>query len=94
MILLKITAARTGFGIAKGAAKFSGNLCKLLVVGSVTSLMLAAGKAASAAAAQHNASGLTPISTSSATFRGAMSYAGHSIGQHVGDALYSGFIKK
>jgi len=26
LILLKITAARTGFGIAKGAAKFSGNL--------------------------------------------------------------------
>jgi len=56
--------------------------------------MLAAGKAASAAAAQHNASGLTPISTGGTAFWGAMSYAGHSIGQHVGDALYSGFIKK
>lgn len=51
-------------------------------------------KAASAAAAQHNASGLTPISTGGAAFRGAMSYAGHSTGQHLGDALYSGFIKK
>ena len=55
---------------------------------------LTAGKAVSAAAAQHNASGLTPISTGGAAFRGAMSYAGHSMAQHIGDTLYSGFIKK
>ena len=89
-------AARTGMHLARGASKIAGNTIQATGRGVGNAInagagMYAAGRAAAEGAAQHNASGFTPISTSGAAFRGAMSYAGHSMAQHIGDAAYSAF---